>query len=143
MPIGKNALKRVSNNGYSGVNTSAPDMENSEIVEVQAPVTEVKPEPKKVGRPAKKAEEKSEPKKVGRPPKKAEEETAPKRKPGRPPKSPEEKAASAKAAPKKNNTPKVNKPKVEAPEIKTVEETSHPDGFVKISCGMDMPAYLL
>ena len=127
MPIGKNALKRVSNNGYSNVTATAPDMENSEIVEVQAPVTEVKPEPKKVGRPAKKAEE----------------ETAPKRKPGRPPKSPEEKAASAKAAPKKNNTPKVNKPKVEAPEIKTVEETSHPDGFVKISCGMDMPAYLL
>ena len=160
MPIGKNALKRVSNNGYSNVTATAPDMENSEIVEVQAPVTEVKPEPKKVGRPAKKAEEetapkrkpgrpakkaeeKTEPKKVGRPPKKVAEETAPKRKPGRPPKSPEEKAASAKAAPKKNNTPKVNKPKVEAPEIKTVEETSHPDGFVKISCGMDMPAYLL
>lgn len=31
MPIGKNSLKRVSNNGYSKVATSAPDMENSEI----------------------------------------------------------------------------------------------------------------
>ena len=31
MPIGKNSLKRVTNNGYSAVNTSAPDMENSEI----------------------------------------------------------------------------------------------------------------
>ena len=28
MPIGKNALKRVTNNGYSNVTTSAPDMEN-------------------------------------------------------------------------------------------------------------------
>jgi hypothetical protein len=31
MPIGKNAIKRVSNSGYSNVKTSAPDMENSEI----------------------------------------------------------------------------------------------------------------
>ena len=31
MPIGKNSLKRVSNNGYSKVASSAPDMENSEI----------------------------------------------------------------------------------------------------------------
>ena len=29
MPIGKNAIKRVENNGYSKVKTSAPDMENS------------------------------------------------------------------------------------------------------------------
>lgn len=29
MPIGKNAIKRVENNGYSKVTTSAPDMENS------------------------------------------------------------------------------------------------------------------
>ena len=28
MPIGKNAIKRVTNNGYSNVKTSAPDMEN-------------------------------------------------------------------------------------------------------------------
>ncbi len=33
MPIGKNALKRVSNNGYSKVSSSAPDMENSVIAE--------------------------------------------------------------------------------------------------------------
>ena len=29
MPIGKNAIKRVENNGYSKVKSSAPDMENS------------------------------------------------------------------------------------------------------------------
>ena len=33
MPIGKNALKRVSNNGYSNVKTAAPDMENSTVSE--------------------------------------------------------------------------------------------------------------
>ena len=33
MPIGKNAIKRISNNGYSNVTTSAPDMENSVVNE--------------------------------------------------------------------------------------------------------------
>ena len=32
MPIGKNSLKRVANNGYSKVKTEAPDMENSNII---------------------------------------------------------------------------------------------------------------
>lgn len=31
MPIGKNAIKRVANNGYSNVKSSAPDMENSVV----------------------------------------------------------------------------------------------------------------
>ena len=39
MPIGKNSIKRVANNGYSKVNTSAPDMDNSTVVEpISAPV---------------------------------------------------------------------------------------------------------
>ena len=42
MPIGKNAIKRVTNNGYSNVETSAPDMENSVVTE------EKKETPKKV-----------------------------------------------------------------------------------------------
>lgn len=44
MPIGKNALKRVTNNGYSKVAVSAPDMEHSEIVEniTEAPKKELK-----------------------------------------------------------------------------------------------------
>ena len=33
MPIGKNSIKRVANNGYSAVKTSAPDMENSTEVQ--------------------------------------------------------------------------------------------------------------
>ena len=32
MPIGKNAIKRVENNGYSNVKTAAPDMENSTVI---------------------------------------------------------------------------------------------------------------
>jgi hypothetical protein len=121
MPIGKNALKRVNNNGYSSVKTSAPDMENSEIVEVDTPVAEAKTEPKKAEKPKKAAEAKTEPKKA--------EKT--------------EKAASAKAAPKKNNAPKAEKPKIAKPKIEKVSESSHPDGFVKISFGMDMPTYIL
>ena len=41
MPIGKNAIKRVANNGYSNVKTTAPDMENSTVEEIK------KTEPKK------------------------------------------------------------------------------------------------
>lgn len=36
MPIGKNAIKRVSSSGYSKVQSSAPDMENSTVANVQA-----------------------------------------------------------------------------------------------------------
>ena len=32
MAIGKNAIKRVENNGYSNVKTTAPDMENSNVI---------------------------------------------------------------------------------------------------------------
>ncbi len=48
MPIGKNSIKRVTNNGYSKVATKAPDMENStvianpdpQVVEVMIPSSE-------------------------------------------------------------------------------------------------------
>ncbi len=46
MPIGKNAIKRVENNGYSHVQTTAPDMENSHVianVDEQVMQTLVKP----------------------------------------------------------------------------------------------------
>ncbi len=52
MPIGKNAIKRVENNGYSKVKTDAPDMENSTVVaEKKAPA---KKAPAKVAKPAEK-----------------------------------------------------------------------------------------
>ena len=48
MPIGKNSIKRVANNGYSNVKTNAPDMQNSTVIanlseqvaEVMLPKTE-------------------------------------------------------------------------------------------------------
>ena len=43
MPIGKNAIKRVENNGYSKVATSAPDMENSKVIEPTPAKTEPSP----------------------------------------------------------------------------------------------------
>ena len=136
MPIGKNALKRVANNGYSSVATSAPDMEHSEVlapetdlpktasetVEAEsAPVAETAPEVN----PA--------PKKRGRPPKKAEPAA---------PASVE--AAPVSSATKKTETAKKSTaPKARKTKAKTVTETSHPDGFVKVSFGMDLPVHLL
>ena len=79
MPIGKNSIKRVANNGYSKVTTTSPDMENSEVLtekketkkttkttsQKKTPTQkkpEAKPTPKKATKPAKKAspEKKSE-----------------------------------------------------------------------------------
>ncbi|MBQ8291187.1 MAG: hypothetical protein IJX88_01575 [Clostridia bacterium] len=37
MPIGKNAIKRVENNGYSNVKTDAPDMQNSTVIGATSP----------------------------------------------------------------------------------------------------------
>ncbi len=37
MPIGKNSIKRVANNGYSAVKTDAPDMQNSTVIANIAP----------------------------------------------------------------------------------------------------------
>ena len=51
MPIGKNSIKRVTNNGYSKVTTSAPDMENSVAIEEK---TEIKKVPSAIETEAKK-----------------------------------------------------------------------------------------
>ena len=116
MPIGKNALKRVTNNGYSNVSTSAPDMENSEVAEVK--VKEEKPATKKSTKKPATTEVKAT--------------------------KAEEKKPATKSAPKKPAAPKAKpeeKPVLVIEEKK--EETTHPDGFVKIALGMDMPEYLL
>ena len=76
MPIGKNSIKRVANNGYSRVVSAAPDMENStvianpspEVVEVMIPSSE-KIAPKKTA--AKKPAAKKTAKKVEKPGQKA------------------------------------------------------------------------
>ena len=41
MSIGKSSIKRAANNVYSKVKTTAPDMENSVVVEETAPVEPV------------------------------------------------------------------------------------------------------
>ncbi|MBR6736761.1 MAG: hypothetical protein IKL82_00130 [Clostridia bacterium] len=72
MSIGKNAIKRVENNGYSNVKTTAPDMVNSTVIgatspevikmvenAVSVPEKEVAPTPKTKKAPAKKPSKKA------------------------------------------------------------------------------------
>ena len=119
MPIGKNALKRVSNNGYSALKSTAPDMENSEVV-----VKTEQEQPKK-----KPTSAKSTPKaKITKP-----EEKLAAKKSASVKKADAEKKAPAKAKSEKPVEVKANK----------TEEVSHPDGFVRIALGDDMPIYLL
>ena len=114
MPIGKSALKRVENNGYSAVKTSAPDMENSTVEEKKSAPVSQKTTEKTVKKPAaaKKTAKKPETKK------------------------PETKKPAAKKAPAKIVETK-------APVVKAVETATGKDGFEKVSLGGEMPVYLL
>lgn len=114
MPIGKSALKRVENNGYSAVKTSAPDMENSTVEEKKSAPVSQKTAKKTVKKPAaaKKTAKKPETKK------------------------PETKKPAAKKAPAKIIETK-------APVVKAVETATEKDGFEKVSLGGEMPVYLL
>ena len=56
MPIGKNSIKRVTNNGYSKVTSKAPDMENSVALEESK---EIKETPKAQPAEAKKTAQKA------------------------------------------------------------------------------------
>lgn len=60
MPVGKNSIKRVSNNGYSQVTTSAPDMENSTVVQSPSPEVVEMVAPKKKTAPKKPTVKKKE-----------------------------------------------------------------------------------
>ncbi len=115
MPIGKNAIKRVANNGYSNVNTSAPDMENS--------VIEAKEEPKK------KASTKPTQKKA------SAEKTA-----SAAPKTQTKKAASAKPAAKKE-TPKKAASKSTSPKKETEKEVTTTKSYCNF--GDALPTHLL
>ena len=113
MPIGKNALKRVSNNGYSAVKSTAPDMENSEVV--------AKPE-------------QEQPKK-----KTTSAKSAPKAKTAKSEKKPVEK----KSEPEKKAPAKVKAEKPVESKVENTEEVTRPDGFIRTALGDDMPIYLL
>ena len=122
MPIGKNALKRVSNNGYSNVKTEAPDMENSEVevlAEEKAQTNVTKPSPKKPTE--KKAASTSKTKKVS------------------------DALRSEKKAPSTAKTKKTSETdKKVTSKTKTADnKDSHPDGFVRIAFGDDLPVHLL
>ena len=125
MPIGKNALKRVENNGYSKVKSTAPDMENSVVAEeIPVEATPVK----KVAAPAEQAVESvPAPKKTAKSkasaPKKKVEETV---------------EAPAQAAEKKAAAPKTTKAK-KAPKAKSVAKKPE----AAVSVGESLPYYLL
>ncbi len=121
MPIGKNALKRVENNGYSKVESSAPDMENSNVIanideqvmdKIIAPV-EKKTRAKKTVQPVP-----------------APVEPAPVQKPKRK-YTRKAKTVEAPQKPKRKYTKKA----------KAVEGKK--DGFVRVEVGEGMPYYLL
>ena len=76
MPIGKNSIKRVENSGYSKVETSAPDMENSTVEATPAVKAEKKPENKKA--PVKKGTAKKAPQKKSETNTQKEKKPAPK-----------------------------------------------------------------
>ena len=123
MPIGKNALKRVENNGYSKVKSTAPDMENSEVVEkVEAPV---------------KAEEKAV-KSAPAPKKTTAKKPAAKKAPAKKPAVKVEAKAEEKPAEK---APVAKKPaaKKTAPKAKKVGKAVEP----AIALGGELPYYLL
>ena len=125
MPIGKNALKRVENNGYSKVKSEAPDMENSEVKVAEAAVVS---EPKKAAQ-STPAPKKAPVKKSVSP--KAEAKPASKKAPAKTPATKEEtpvKKAAAKPAVKKA-----------APKAKATGKELE----AAISVGESLPYYLL
>lgn len=160
MPIGKNAIKRVENNGYSNVASSAPDMENSIVAEpalseqkaVPAAAAETLPEAKMTSaEPAKRRR--------GRPVKEkpVKEETA-----AASPTAAAPKRRTAKAAEKKTATAAENTAANTAAETKTEKAAENKqakpartrktavkaaknekNGFERVELGGEMPYWLL
>ena len=121
MPLGKDSIKRVRNNGYSQVTSSAPDMENSTIVEeaLSVPVVAVDDAPRA-----------EEPKKA--PKKKAE----PKRKT-----KAEPKRTSKKRTKKQENPTPVSNNIPTPVEVAETVATREGEGYVNL--GGQMPVHLL
>lgn len=163
MPIGKNAIKRVENNGYSNVASSAPDMENSIVAEPalseqkaapaaaaetlpEAKMTSAEPAKRRRGRPVKEKPVKEEtadaspiaaaPKR--RPAKAAEKKTA---------KAAENTAANtaAEAAETKTEKAAENKQAKPARTRKTAVKAAknEKNGFERVELGGEMPYWLL
>ena len=117
MPIGKNAIKRVENNGYSKVKTAAPDMENSTVI---ANISK-----EVVDKMVKPVEEKTKAKAAAK-------------------KAPAKKPATKAPAVKVEEKPVTKKPATKKPAQKKPAETkAEKKGFERVSVGNDMPYYLL
>lgn len=138
MPIGKNAIKRVANNGYSSVKSTAPDMENSVINEEKAEAPKLEAAEKKTAPAAKAA-----PKASGANKKVAQKAQAPKAaapKAEAPKKAPTKKAAPKKSMEKEPTLSPVNTAKTVA--FKKEEKGARTgDGYVNL--GGELPYYLL
>ena len=125
MPIGKNAIKRVSNNGYSNVKSTAPDMENSVVEPVKpaakSAATKKAPTVKSVTTNKALA-------KAAEAPKKTAQKSAPK-------------ASPKKTAPKKSMETEPELRPVRTLEKVTEKSEAREDGYVNL--GKELPVYLL
>ena len=117
MPIGKNAIKRVENNGYSNVKTEAPDMINSTVISGTSKevMDMVEKSVNKAVNPVKKAT--------------------------KPVTQPENQPATEPAVEVKTETPKTTTKK--APAKKQAPKKPAKSNFEKIGLGSEMPIYLL
>lgn len=159
MPIGKNAIKRVENNGYSNVASSAPDMENSIVAEPalseqkaspavaaetlpEAKMTSAEPAKRRRGRPVKEKPVKEETAAA------SPTAAAPKR---RTAKAAEKKTATAaentaaEAAETKTEKAAENKQAKPARTRKTAVKAAknEKNGFERVELGGEMPYWLL
>ena len=143
MPLGRDSIKRVKNNGYSRVTTSAPDMENSSIVEpidlsvvvVEVPNVEAE---QKAAEPAQK--KKTAPKKKAEPKKTADKDEPAKKKPLQKKKSEPKPAAKTKRKTKKP-TPVSNNDIPTPTEVAETVTTRCGEGYINL--GGELPIYLL
>ena len=141
MPNGKNAIKRVENNGYSKVKTSAPDMENSHVIaapdkqvveKLVAPVekaTAAKTAAKKAtaSKPASKPAAKTTAKSSAKPAAKA-----PAKETAKTPVKTTKKSATGSSSVKKTTAQKT-----------TTKPVEKKNGFARVELGSSMPYYLL
>ncbi len=136
MPIGKSSISRVANNGYSNVVSEAPDMENSEDVNVahEASVKKLidKVEPKKKSPPPVEKSPEIKEEKLPEVKQEAAEKTN-----DTPHPSSKKPAARAKKAPaKKDEKPKTQKES-------TADKANETDNVSYVNVGKSMPSYLL
>ena len=164
MPIGKSAIKRITNNGYTNTKTTAPDMENSTVLTNPSPevIEKMIPSAKKMAEPktaptekkndakpiakAKKPTAKSASKTDAKAQSATVEADATKQTKAKNPTAKSASKTTEKASKKAKSSTAPTK-KTEAP-IAQAEPIStgnfqEKNGFVYINVGEDLPTYLL